>query len=198
MTSRLDDTALDQLFRSARSRNGWTDRAVPETLIRELYDLARLGPTSANSSPARYVWVRSADGKQRLAELASETNKGKILEAPLTVIIGYDLNFAASLPQLFPSKGEAMKRNFESNPPLAQVNAFRNGTLQGAYLMLAARALGLDCGPMSGFNNEGVDAAFFAGTSIKSNFICSLGYGSDKNLFPRNPRLSFEEAGRFA
>jgi 3-hydroxypropanoate dehydrogenase len=198
MTSRLDDTALNQLFRTARSHNGWTDREVPEPLIRELYDLARLGPTSANSSPARYVWVRSVDGKQRLSELASETNKAKILEAPLTVIIGYDLNFAAALPQLFPSKGEAMKRNFESNPALAQVNAFRNGTLQGAYLMLAARALGLDCGPMSGFNNEGVDAAFFAGTSIKSNFICSLGYGSDKNLFPRNPRLSFDEAGRFA
>jgi 3-hydroxypropanoate dehydrogenase len=198
MTSRLDDTALDQLFRSARTRNSWTDRTVPEALIRELHDLARLGPTSANSSPARYVWVRSADGKQRLSDLASETNKGKILEAPLTVIVGYDLNFAASLPQLFPSKGEAMKRNFESNPALAQVNAFRNGTLQGAYLMLAARALGLDCGPMSGFNNEGVDAVFFAGTNIKSNFICSLGYGNDKNLFPRNPRLSFEQAGRFA
>jgi len=197
MTARLDDTALDQLFRSARTRNGWTDRAVPETLIREVYDLARLGPTSANSNPARYVWVRSADGKQRLADLASETNKGKILEAPLTVIIGYDLNFAASMPHLFPSKGEAMKRNFESNPPLAQVSAFRNGTLQGAYLMLAARALGLDCGPMSGFNNEGVDAVFFAGTNIKSNFICSFGYGNDKNLFPRNPRLSFDEAGRF-
>jgi len=198
MTSRLDDTALDQLFRSARSRNGWTDREVPEPLIRELYDLARLGPTSANSSPARYVWVRSAEGKQRLSELASETNKAKILEAPLTVIIGYDLKFADSMPKLFPSKGEAMKRNFESNPTLAQTNAFRNGTLQGAYLMLAARALGLDCGPMSGFNNEGVDAAFFAGTTIKSNFICSLGYGTDKNLYPRNPRLSFDEAGRFA
>jgi len=198
MHSRLDDTALDQLFRTARSRNGWADRPVPEPLIRELYDMARLGPTSANSSPARYVWVRSAEGKQRLAELASDTNKAKILEAPLTVIIGYDLNFAASLPQLFPARGEAMKRNFESNPALSQVNAFRNGTLQGAYLMLAARALGLDCGPMSGFNNEGVDAAFFAGTTIKSNFICSLGYGTEKNLYPRNPRLSFEEAGRFA
>jgi 3-hydroxypropanoate dehydrogenase len=198
MTARLDDTALDQLFRSARTRNGWTDKPVPEPLIRELYDLARLGPTSANSNPARYVWVRSADGKQRLSDLASETNKAKILEAPLTVIIGYDLNFAAALPKLFPAKGEAMKRNFDSNPPLAQVNAFRNGTLQGAYLMLAARALGLDCGPMSGFNNEGVDAVFFAGTNIKSNFICSLGYGNDHNLFPRNPRLSFDEAGRFA
>jgi len=198
MTVRLNDSALDQLFRTARTRNGWTDRAVPELLVRELYDLARMGPTSGNSNPARYVWVRSADGKQRLSDLASETNKGKILEAPLTVIIGYDLEFAAKMPQLFPAKGEAMKRNFESNPTLAQINAFRNGTLQGAYLMLAARALGLDCGPMSGFNNEGVDAAFFAGTNIKSNFICSLGYGSDKNLFPRNPRLSFDEAGRFA
>jgi 3-hydroxypropanoate dehydrogenase len=198
MSTRLADAALDQLFRTARTRNGWTDRAVPEPLIRELYDLARMGPTSANSNPARYVWVRSAEGKQQLSELASETNKAKVLEAPLTVIIGYDLKFTDFLPKLFPAKGEAIKRNFESNPSLAQTNAFRNGTLQGAYLMLAARALGLDCGPMSGFNNEGVDAAFFAGTSIKSNFICSLGYGSDKNLFPRNPRLSFEEAGRFA
>src|SRR6202041_18509 len=134
-----DDSALDQLFRPARTRNGWTDRDVPEPLIRELYDLARMGPTSGNSNPARYVWVRSADGKQRLSDLASETNKAKVLEAPLTVIIGYDLNFAAKLPQLFPAKGEAIKRNFESNPALAQVNAFRNGTLQGAYLMLAAR-----------------------------------------------------------
>ncbi len=198
MSERLGDSALDQLFRLARTRNGWTDQPVGEAQLRELYELLRLGPTSANSCPARFVWVRTPEGKQRLSDLASETNKAKILEAPVTVIIGYDLNFAERLPRLFPSKGEAMKRNFESDTALAETTAFRNGTLQGGYLIMAARALGLDCGPMSGFNNVGVDTAFFAGTRIKSNFICSLGYGSDKNLFPRNPRLSFEEAGWFA
>lgn len=198
MSERLGDPALDQLFRHARTRNGWTDQPVGEAQLRELYELLRLGPTSANSCPARFVWVRTPEGKQRLSDLASETNKAKILEAPVTVIIGYDLNFAERLPRLFPSKGEAMKRNFESNTALAETTAFRNGTLQGGYLIMAARSLGLDCGPMSGFNNVGVDTAFFAGTRIKSNFICSLGYGSDKNLFPRNPRLSFEEAGWFA
>ncbi len=198
MGTRLDDGALDQLFRTARTRNGWSDRPVPEELIRELYELMRLGPTSANSSPARFVWVRSPEGRQRLAELASDANRAKILEAPLTVIIGYDLHFARRLPRLFPSKGEAMMRGFEADAALAESTAFRNGTLQGAYLMLAARALGLDCGPMSGFDNAGVDAAFFAGTAVRSNFICSIGYGNERNLFPRNPRLSFEEAGRFA
>jgi 3-hydroxypropanoate dehydrogenase len=197
MSERLDNAALDQLFRSARTSNGWSDRAVPEALIRELYELVRLGPTSGNSCPARFVWVRSAEGKQRLAQLASETNGPKILEAPLTVIIGYDLAFPEWMPRLFPAKGEAMKRNFESNPALVESTAFRNGTLQGGYLIIAARALGLDCGPMSGFNNAGVDAAFFAGTRIQSNFLCSIGYRTDKGLFPRNPRLSFEEAGRF-
>jgi 3-hydroxypropanoate dehydrogenase len=198
MTDRLQNAALDQLFRAARTRNGWTERPVPESLTHELYELLRLGPTSANSCPARFVWVRSAEGKQRLAAFASDSNKAKILEAPLTVIIGYDLTFAARLPQLFPAKGEAMKRQFQADTALSASTAFRNGSLQGAYLILAARALGLDTGPMSGFDNAGVDAAFFTGTEVKSNFICSIGYGSDKNLFPRNPRLSFEEAGRFA
>lgn len=198
MTARLGDSALDQLFRTARTRNGWTDQPVPEPLIRELYDLLRMGPTSANCCPARFLWVRSPEGKQRLSELASETNKAKILEAPLTVIIGYDLDFPDLLPKLFPAKGEVMRKHFKSDAKLAEVTAFRNGSLQGAYLILAARALGLDAGPMSGFDNAGVDAAFFDGTAIRSNFICSIGYGSDKNLFPRNPRLSFEQAGRFA
>jgi 3-hydroxypropanoate dehydrogenase len=198
MAARLNDSALDQLFRTARSRNAWTDQPVPEALVRELYELLRLGPTSANSCPARFVWIRSAEGKQRLSELATETNKSKILQAPLTVIVGYDLKFAELMPKLFPAKGAAMKANFESNEALAQSSAFRNGSLQGAYLIMAARSLGLDCGPMSGFNNAGVDAAFFPGSDIKSNFLCSIGYGSDQNLFARNPRLSFEEAGRFA
>jgi 3-hydroxypropanoate dehydrogenase len=198
MSSRLSDPALDQLFRTARTRNGWSDRAVPEALVRELYELLRLGPTSANSCPARFVWVSSAEGKQRLAALASESNRPKILEAPLTVIVGYDLAFAALLPQLFPAKGEAMKALFQSDAVLTHSTAFRNGSLQGGYLILAARALGLDCGPMSGFNNAAVDAAFFAGSDVKSNFLCSIGYGNDRNLYPRNPRLSFDEAGRFA
>jgi 3-hydroxypropanoate dehydrogenase len=193
----LDDAALDQLFRSARTRNGWTDRPVSEDQIRELYDLLKLGPTSANSCPARFIWVRTAVGKARLAPLVSQTNAPKVLAAPVTVIVGYDLDFADRLPKLFPARGEKMREIFR-DVALAQTTAFRNSSLQGGYLILAARALGLDAGPMSGFDNERVDAEFFAGTRIKSNFICSLGYGSDENLFLRNPRLSFDEAGRFA
>jgi 3-hydroxypropanoate dehydrogenase len=198
MPEKLDAHALDQLFRAARTRNGWTDRPVSEVQIRELYDLFKFGPTSANSSPARFVWVRSPEGKQKLAELASDNNKAKVKAAPITVIIGHDMDFAEAIPKLFPARGEAIRDMFRGNEAFSQATAFRNGSLQGAYLILAARALGLDCGPMSGFNNEAVDQEFFAGTKIKSNFICSLGYGSDENLYPRNPRLSFEEAGRFA
>ena len=198
MSDKLDKHALDQLFLTARTRNGWTDRPVTEAQIRELYDVFKFGPTSGNSCPARFVWVTSTAGKEKLSALASDGNKAKILAAPLTVIIGDDWDFAEAMPKLFPARGEAMRDMFRGNPALAQSYAFRNGSLQGAYLIVAARALGLDCGPMSGFNNEGVDNAFFAGTNIKSNFICSLGYGSDVGLYPRNPRLSFEEAGRFA
>jgi 3-hydroxypropanoate dehydrogenase len=197
MADKLDDLALDQLFRTARTHNGWTDRPVTDEQLRELYDILKLGPTSANSSPARFVWVRSAEGKSRLSALASTNNQAKILAAPVTVIIGYDLDFAEQMPKLFPARAEAMKAAFK-DPVLAQTTAFRNSTLQGAYLILAARALGLDCGPMSGFNNEAVDREFFAGTRIKSNFICSIGYGTNENLHPRNPRLTFDEAGRLA
>jgi 3-hydroxypropanoate dehydrogenase len=197
MSNKADDAVLDQLFRNARTRNGWTDRPVSDDQIRELYDLVKLGPTSANSCPARFVWVRTTEGKARLAAIASQTNRPKVLAAPVTVIVGHDLDFADRLPQLFPARGEKMKEIF-SDAGLAQTTAFRNSSLQGGYLILAARALGLDTGPMSGFNHEGVDSEFFAGTRIKSNFICSLGYGSEENLFPRNPRLSFDEAGRFA
>jgi 3-hydroxypropanoate dehydrogenase len=197
MSDKLDNTALDQLFRTARTRNAWTERPVTEQQLRELYDLLKLGPTSANCCPARFVWVRSAEGKGKLAAVASPANAPKILAAPVTVIVGYDLDFAEQLPRLFPARGKEMQGLF-SDPFLAQVTAFRNASLQGAYLIVAARALGLDCGPMSGFNNEAVDREFFANTRIKSNFICSIGYGSDKNLFPRNPRLTFEESGRFA
>lgn len=197
MSDKLEGLALDRLFRTARTRNGWTDRPVTEDQLRELYDLLKLGPTSANCCPARFVWVRSPEGKDKLAALAMPANAQKILAAPVTVIIGHDLDFARHMPTLFPARGEQM-REFFSDPGVAEVTAFRNGTLQGAYLILAARALGLDCGPMSGFSNEAVDRAFFADTRIKSNFICSVGYGSEENLFPRHPRLTFEEAGHFA
>jgi nitroreductase len=196
MSEKMPAAVLDQLFRVARTRNGWTDRPVSDERIRELYDLLKLGPTSANSCPGRFVWVRTPEGKARLAALASATNRPKILAAPVTVIIGFDLDFAEQLPKLFPARGQQMKELFQ-NADLARTTAFRNGSLQGAYLILAARALGLDTGPMSGFDNKAVDAEFFAGTPIKSNFLCSIGYGSDENLFPRNPRLTFEEAGRF-
>jgi 3-hydroxypropanoate dehydrogenase len=197
MSNPVDDAALDQLFRLARTRNGWTDRPVSDDQIRALYELLKLGPTSANCCPARFVWVRSTEGRARLAALVSQTNRPKVLAAPVTVIVGYDLDFADRLPQLFPARGQKMQELFRDEA-LAQTTAFRNSSLQGGYLILAARALGLDTGPMSGFDNQGVDSEFFAGTRIKSNFICSLGYGSDENLFPRNPRLSFDEAGKFA
>ena len=193
----LDASALDQLFRTARTRNGWTDRPVTEPQLRELYDLMKFGPTSANGNPARFVWVRSEQGKARLAALAFKTNAAKILAAPVTVIIGYDLDFAAQFTKLFPARARDMQAAF-SDETFAQTTAFRNGSLQGAYLIIAARALGLDCGPMSGFDNAAVDREFFPSGRIKSNFICSLGYGSEENLFPRNPRLTFEEAGRLA
>jgi 3-hydroxypropanoate dehydrogenase len=197
MNTELNSASLDQLFRTARTRNAWTDRAVSEQQLRGLYDLMKFGPTSANSCPARFVWVTSAAGKEKLAALASKTNAPKIRAAPVTVIIGYDLDFAEQLPKLFPSRGKDMQAAFK-DPQIAQTTAFRNGSLQGAYLIVAARALGLDAGPMSGFNNDAVDREFFANTRIKSNFICSLGYGSDENLFARNPRLTFDEAGHFA
>jgi len=197
MPTKLDISALNQLFLEARTRNGWTDRPVSDDLIQELYNLLKFGPTSANGSPARFVWVRSAEAKARLAGFAMATNPAKILAAPVTVIIGHDLAFYEKFDTLFPARADMMKAMF-SAPPAAEITAFRNGTLQGAYLILAARALGLDTGPMSGFDNAAVDEAFFAGTAIKSNFICCLGYGNDENLFPRNPRLSFEEACSFA
>ena len=196
MNETLAPDALDQLFRSARTHYGWTDRPVGDDDVRALYELMKWGPTSANSSPARFVWVRSAEGKEKLAALAWERNRPKVLAAPLTVIVGHDLSFADQLPKLMPHNYEAMQKAF-APAPIAEVTAMRNGSLQGAYLMIAARALGLDCGPISGFDNAGVDAAFFIGTAIRSNFICSIGHGDPAALFPRNPRLSFEEAGHF-
>ena len=190
----LEAPALDLLFRSARTHYGWQDRTVPDTKLQELYDLLKFGPTSANSSPARFVFVRTAEGKAKLKDALSEGNIAKTMTAPVTVIVAHDTQFYDDLPKLFP---HADARSwFAGNDALAEVTAFRNGTLQGAYLILAARALGLDTGAMSGFDNTKVDEAFFAGTSWKSNFLVNLGYGDESGLFPRSPRLSFDEAAR--
>jgi 3-hydroxypropanoate dehydrogenase len=197
MTTEFPHAFLNQIFREARTYSGWSDTPVDEVIVREVYDLLKWGPTSANSSPARFVWVRSQEGKAKLAALALDKNRQKILDAPLTVIIGNDLDFASELPKLMPHNVEAMQQAF-AQPGMTEATARRNGTLQGGYLVIAARALGLDCGPMSGFDNAGVDREFFAGTRIESNFICSIGYGDPASLFPRNPRLTFDEAGRFA
>ncbi|MFN4041705.1 MAG: malonic semialdehyde reductase [Brevundimonas sp.] len=185
---------LDQLFVEARTRNGWTDRPVPEALIRQLYDTMKFGPTSANSSPARFVFVTSAEAKARLAPHMSEGNRDKTMQAPVNVIIGFDTEFHDQLPKLFPHAPDA--RDWFAEPNARREAAFRNGSLQGAYMLIAARALGLDAGPMSGFDVEGVKQEFFAGTSVEPNFIMSLGYGSDENLFPRSPRLTFDEAAQ--
>lgn len=193
----LPAASLDQLFRHARTYNEWDSRAVDEQTIHALYELLKWGPTAANSSPARFVWVKSPEGKAKLAALAMDANQSKILAAAVTVIIGYDLAFAETMPKLFPARGE-MLREFYREPTVAAETALRNSSLQGAYLIMAARALGLNCGPMSGFDNAGVDREFFAGTHVQSNFICSLGYGKPGTPFPRNPRLSFEEAGRWS
>ena len=190
--AKLADTALDQLFTNARTRNGWSDQPISEPVLRELYDLVKFGPTAANSTPARFVVVTSPEAKARLAALSSGSNGPKILQAPVTVIVGYDLDFPETLDRLFPNAPGA--KHWFGDPVAKEVAALRNSSLQGGYFIVAARALGLDTGPMSGFDNAGVDAAFFAGTNIKSNFIASIGYGTEENLFPRNPRLAFEEA----
>lgn len=193
MSEMLSDTALDQLFRNARTFNAWLDREVTDAQLHQLYDLLKFGPTSANSSPMRLVFVKSAEAKAKLSPFLSEGNRAKTMAAPVTAIVANDHAFHEKLPQLFPHTDA--KSWFEGNQPLIDTTAFRNATLQGAYLILAARAVGLDCGPMSGFDNAGVDAAFFAGTAIKSNFLVNLGYGdASRDLFPRSPRLSFGEA----
>ena len=190
----LDDAALDTIFRTARTHFAWNGTPVPDEHLHRLYDLLKFGPTSANCSPARFVFLRTQEGRERLLPALSEGNVAKTMAAAVTVIVAFDPNFFDRLPYLFP---HADARSwFAGNPELCEETAFRNGTLQGAYLILAARALGFDCGPMSGFDNAGVDAEFFAGTRIESNFICSIGHGTDENLFERSPRLAFEEACR--
>jgi len=190
----LDDRALDRLFRAARTQNAWQDRPVPDARLEELYGLLKFAPTSANCSPARFAFVRTAEGKAKLKQALSPGNLEKTMTAPVTVIVAHDVEFYEKLPFLFP---HADARSwFAGNPAFAETSAFRNGTLQGAYLMMAARSVGLDAGAMSGFDNAKVDELFLAGTTWKSNFLVNLGYGDPSGLFPRSPRLSFDEACR--
>lgn len=189
----LDNAALDVLFRSARTHNGWQTRPVTDEQLQQIYDLMKMGPTSANCSPARLVFIRSAEAKARLKPALSAGNMDKTMAAPVTAIIAYDLKFFDKLPKLFPHNPGA-RDWFANDPKAAEVAAFRNGSLQGAYFMLAARSVGLDCGPMSGFDNARLDAEFFPDGSVKSNFLCNLGYGDPAKLFPRSPRLDFAEA----
>ncbi len=193
MSQPLSDSALDQLFRTARTYNAFAGEIPDETLHR-LYDLLKFGPTAANSTPARFVFVKSDEAKAKLGPALDEGNRAKTLAAPVTVIVGFDEDFHEKLPVLFPHTDA--KSWFEGPREGRHVPAFRNGGLQGAYLILAARALGLDCGPMSGFNNAKVDEAFFAGTAIKSNFLVNLGQGDPASIFARSPRLGFDEACR--
>jgi 3-hydroxypropanoate dehydrogenase len=196
MKKPLDGTALDTLFRTARSYNRWTADALPESTLRALYELLKMGPTSANCCPARFVFVASKEAKEKLAKCVHDANIVKVQQAPVTAIIAMDEKFYEKVPYLFPHKPEIAEAF--KDPTLGKMTMMRNATLQGAYLILAARSLGLDTGPMSGFSNDKVDQAFLAGTSYKSNFLCALGIGTTEHLFPRSPRLSFEDACRMA
>ncbi|MGH9322750.1 MAG: malonic semialdehyde reductase [Vicinamibacteria bacterium] len=203
----LSDEALDQLFREARTHNVWLERPVSDDTLRQLYDLTKWGPTSANTSPARIVFIRTPEGKHRLRPALAPGNVQKVMMAPVTAIIAYDLKFYEKLPQLFPHNPR-MRDQFARSPELIEITARRNSSLQGAYLIIAARALGLDCGPLSGFDNSKVDEEFFGAGKpcegceeeffpeghVKSNFLCNLGYGDSSKLFPRSPRLSFSDA----
>jgi 3-hydroxypropanoate dehydrogenase len=206
----LDDAALDQLFRKARTHSYWLAKPVDDDTLRRLYELMKWGPTSANGCPARILFLRSLEAKQRLVPALAPLNVEKVLAAPVTAIVGFDLHFYEKLPELFPN-APGFKDVFEQAPELADVTAKRNSSLEGAYLILAARALGLDCGPMSGFDNAKVDEEFFGAgkeiagiagseqeffplTHVRSNFLCNIGYGDASRLYPRNPRLGFAEA----
>lgn len=192
----LDKIALDTLFSEAHTHNGWVDRPVPDDLLRQLWDLVKMAPTASNCLPARIVFVRSKEAKEKLKPALSPGNVEKTMAAPATAIIAYDLEFYENLPKLYPQVD--MKKNFVGKPEAAMTAAFRNGSMQGGYFILAARALGLDCGPMSGFDNAKVDEAFFPGGKVKSNFLCNLGYGDIAKVRPRNPRLTFDEACKIA
>jgi len=193
MSNLLNNEGQDLILRSARSHSVWLDKQVDDALLRQVYDLAKFGPTSANMCPLRIVFVKSPEAKERLKPALDAGNVTKTMTAPVTAILGMDIHFYDKLPQLFPHvDARAWFKDLPEN--VLEYAALRNSSLQGAYFMLAARALGLDCGPMSGFDNAKVDAAFFAGTTIKSNFLCNLGHGDASKLLPRSPRLTFEEA----
>jgi 3-hydroxypropanoate dehydrogenase len=188
----ISPEALDILFRNARTHITWLDKPVSDDLLRQIYDLMKWGPTSANCLPARILFLRTREAKERLRPALSPNNVDKTMQAPVTAILAYDLSFYEHLPRLFPNN-PAARGWFANSPQLAETTAFRNASLQGGYFILAARSLGLDCGPMSGFDNAKVDQEFFPPT-VKSNFLCNLGYGDPSKLFPRNPRLDFDEA----
>lgn len=195
----IGEASLDVLFRKARTHNAWSDRPVSEAQLHALYETLKWGPTSSNAQPMRVVFCRTLAARERLAACAFDNNRAKILAAPVTAIIAHDPKFYDQLPRLFPRPHVGgMVERYRANAALAEEHAFRSGSLQGAYLILAARALGLDCGPMSGFDNARVDAAFFGGTGYRSNFICSLGHGLPSGVHPRGPRLAFDEACQIA
>lgn len=196
MNAISNEEALKIIFTEARSFSHWQAKEVSDQTLREIYELMKWGPTSANSCPARFVFVKNGPEKEKLIACLASGNVSKVKTAPVTAIIAQDMEFYEKLPKLFPHTDA--RSWFAGNKALIESTAFRNSTLQGAYFMIVARALGLDCGPMSGFNNQKLDEAFFAGTSWKSNFICSLGVGDRSKLHPRSPRLSFEEACRIA
>ena len=193
MEATLPYEALRQIFLEARTHNGWLDKPVTDDQLRQLYDLMKWGPSSANSSPARFVFIRSQEAKERLRPTLSSGNVEKTMAAPVTVIVAYDLRFYEKLPKLFSHK-PAMRDLYAANEKLAEETARRNSSLQGAYLIVAARSLGLDCGPMSGFDSAKLDQEFFHGSYVKSNFLCNLGYGDPSKLMSRLPRLEFDEA----
>lgn len=193
MASVVNESALDALFRSARSQNKWKSDPLPEGTLERIYELAKWGPTSANCSPARFTFIVSDEAKERLRPTLAPQNVDKCMTAPAVVLIAQDNKFFDKLPELMPHN-PAMKDMFADNPPMAAGTAFRNSSLQGAYFMIAARAIGLDCGPLSGFNPDAVNAEFFSGTSLTINFICGIGFGNPEGVFPRSPRLDYSEA----
>lgn len=191
-TNKLDQNALNTLFLSARSHNGWQDKKLPEGIIGQIYDLMKMGPTTANSCPARLVFVQSSEAKERLKSCLAAGNVEKSMSAPAVVIIGMDMKFYEKLPELFPH--DDARSWFAGNDKKIEENAFRNSSLQAAYFMLAARSLGLDCGPMSGLDYDKMNQEFFPDGEVKCNFICAIGYGDESKLFGRLPRLSFDDA----
>jgi 3-hydroxypropanoate dehydrogenase len=192
MTAKLNDHALDVLFHAARSHNGWKQEPVSDAELHELYELIKWGPTMSNSQPGRFLFLRSQAAKERLKPALNPGNVEKSMTAPVLAILAYDLKFYENFPRTFPHRPE-MGKPFAENPERARIAAFRNGSLQGGYFIMAARALGIDCGPMSGFDNAKVDAEFFPDGRWKSNFLCALGQGDHSKIFQRNPRLPFEE-----